>query len=207
MDDLCLVNLLKASCLKWMDSPLQAEECLRTVVGNASKLEVKFKINSNMCTCIWKIEMGIIAGRHLPCPLLPLRAGRAIEGAGAGGAGGGDAGGGKVKERIIPQTKINNCCIPSRNDYKDYSLQNRLHFRIHAAQAEMKQNGRRKNKGGGEGKKNRKKKAERCMSFYLFLLMLLFFVGFVAVTDVASVVVAASALLLQQFLLLLLLLL
>ncbi len=58
VDDLCLVNLLKASCLKWMDSPLQAEECLRTVVGNAAKLEVKFKINSNMCT--WKIEIVVL---------------------------------------------------------------------------------------------------------------------------------------------------
>ncbi len=114
VDDLCLVNLLKASCLKWMDSPLQAEECLRTVVGNAAKLEVKFKINSNMCTCIWKIEMGIIAGRHVPCPLLPLRAGRAIEGAGAGGAGGGDAGGGKVNDRKNYPTNQNKKNVVSR---------------------------------------------------------------------------------------------
>jgi len=31
------VLLLKANCLKWMRSPLQAEECLRTVTLEASR--------------------------------------------------------------------------------------------------------------------------------------------------------------------------
>ncbi len=41
-----------------------------------------------------------------------------------------------------------------RNDYKDYSLQNRLHFRIHAAQTEMKQEKK-------EAKKKAKKQSAR----------------------------------------------
>ncbi len=34
-----------------------------------------------------------------------------------------------------------------RNEYKDYSLQSRLHFRIHAAQTEMKKEKRSAKKG------------------------------------------------------------
>ncbi len=39
-DDLGLVLLLKAQCLKALRSPLQAEECLRTVVESANRLKV-----------------------------------------------------------------------------------------------------------------------------------------------------------------------
>ncbi len=37
-DDICLVTLLQGMCLKNMKSPLQAEECFRTVVKNHGKL-------------------------------------------------------------------------------------------------------------------------------------------------------------------------
>lgn len=39
-EDFCLLNLLKAMCLKYMKSPLQAEECLKTVISFAGKLQV-----------------------------------------------------------------------------------------------------------------------------------------------------------------------
>lgn len=38
-DDFCLLTLLQGMCLKYMRSPLQAEECLKTVIGFKGKLE------------------------------------------------------------------------------------------------------------------------------------------------------------------------
>ena len=38
-DDLCLVTLLKGMCLKFMKSPLQAEECFNLVIGRKSEIK------------------------------------------------------------------------------------------------------------------------------------------------------------------------
>ena len=38
-EDLCLLKLLEGVCLKFMKSPLQAEECFKTVIEHAGRLK------------------------------------------------------------------------------------------------------------------------------------------------------------------------
>ena len=38
-EDLCLITLLKGVCLKYMKSPLQAEECFKTIIEQHGKLK------------------------------------------------------------------------------------------------------------------------------------------------------------------------
>lgn len=50
------------------------------------------------------------------------------------------------------------CIFPARNDFKDFSLQSRLHFRIHAAQTEIRKQREANCKDGTAKEKGKKKK-------------------------------------------------
>lgn len=96
-DDYCLLVLLRGMCLKHMDSPLQAEECFKIVVGFHGKLQA---------------DTYLVPYAMSECALL-LR----------------DQGNFMAALDILEKAK---------SDFKDYTLQSRLHFRIHAAQTEIR---------------------------------------------------------------------
>ncbi|XP_045131634.1 tetratricopeptide repeat protein 39B-like isoform X3 [Portunus trituberculatus] len=90
-DDYLLANLLKGSCLAYMNSPLQAEECFKFIVSNEKKI---------------KEDTYLVPNALLELGLLLLRA-NDLE-----------------QSRIILEH--------AKNNYKGYSLESRLHFRVHA---------------------------------------------------------------------------
>lgn len=93
----CLLLLLRGMCLKWMKSPLQAEECFREIMTYSGKLKANnYLIPYSMYEC------GILMKEE------------------------GDL---QASMELLERAK---------NDFKDYSLQSRLHFRIHSAQSDLK---------------------------------------------------------------------
>lgn len=90
-DDYLLAHLVKGSCLAYMNSPLQAEECFKFIVNNEKKI---------------KEDNYLVPNALLELGLLLLRA-NDLE-----------------QSRIILEH--------AKSNYKSYSLESRLHFRIHA---------------------------------------------------------------------------
>ena len=116
LEDFCLLTLLKGVCLKHMKSPLQAEECFQAVSQHRGTLKRDtFLIPYAM------YERGLLLK---------------------------DQGSFSEALDLLEKTKYaffvqhNNLLIPDfflfRNDFKDYLLQSRLHFRIHSAQIEIR---------------------------------------------------------------------
>ncbi|XP_076044556.1 tetratricopeptide repeat protein 39B-like [Oratosquilla oratoria] len=90
-DDFLLAQIIKGSCLVYMDSPLQAQECFKLIVNNERKI---------------KEDTYLVPNALLELALMLLRAGD------------------------LEQSKA--VLEHAKNNYKGYSLENRLHFRIHA---------------------------------------------------------------------------
>ncbi|XP_071532813.1 tetratricopeptide repeat protein 39B-like isoform X3 [Panulirus ornatus] len=90
-DDYLLAHLVKGSCLAYMNSPLQAEECFKFIVNNEKKI---------------KEDTYLVPNALLELGLLLLRA------------------------NDLDQARI--ILEHAKNNYKGYSLESRLHFRIHA---------------------------------------------------------------------------
>ncbi|CAM1306849.1 TTC39B (predicted) [Pycnogonum litorale] len=91
-DNLCLVKLLKGMCLRYLDSPLQAEECFTEVYRNEKNI-----IEDHYLVPYSLMELG----------LLSLNQGDLI-----------------TAQALLEKSK---------NDYKGFSLESRLHFRVHSS--------------------------------------------------------------------------
>jgi len=96
-EDFCLITLLKGVCLRYMNSPLQAEDCFNTVIAHAGILSQDSYL---IPYAMYEKALLLRAQDH------QLEAMDALE--------------------------------KAKNDYKDYMLQSRLHFRIHSAQTEIR---------------------------------------------------------------------
>jgi len=95
LEDDCLLLLLKGMCLKYMSSPLAAEECFRQVLASGGQGQLK-------------ADKYLAPYATVELALLMI-----------------DTGDTQQAWQLLEVAK---------NSYKDYSLQSRLHFRIHAAQ-------------------------------------------------------------------------
>ncbi|KAK8751418.1 hypothetical protein OTU49_017502 [Cherax quadricarinatus] len=90
-DDYLLAHLVKGSCLAYMNSPLQAEECFKFIVNNEKKIKEDTYLVPNAL-----LELGLIL----------------------------------LRANDLEQSRI--ILEHAKNNYKSYSLESRLHFRIHA---------------------------------------------------------------------------
>ncbi|XP_042217312.1 tetratricopeptide repeat protein 39B-like isoform X3 [Homarus americanus] len=90
-DDYLLAQLVKGSCLAYMNSPLQAEECFKFIVNNEKKIKEDTYLVPNAL-----LELGLIL----------------------------------LRANDLDQSRI--ILEHAKNNYKSYSLESRLHFRIHA---------------------------------------------------------------------------
>nr|XP_045606652.1 tetratricopeptide repeat protein 39B-like isoform X2 [Procambarus clarkii] len=90
-DDYLLAHLVKGSCLAYMSSPLQAEECFKFIVNNEKKIKEDTYLVPNAL-----LELGLIL----------------------------------LRANDLDQSRI--ILEHAKNNYKSYSLESRLHFRIHA---------------------------------------------------------------------------
>jgi len=113
-----LLLLLRGVCLRYMGAPLGAEDCLRQVIANASKLQV-----DGYLAPYATVELALIL----------IKSGQIEEAA------------------VLLET--------AKTSYKDYSLQSRLHFRIHAAQNQLRE--MREKGASREGGQDRKCLSER----------------------------------------------
>lgn len=96
-EDIALITLLKGMCLKYMKSPLQAEECFKFVINQQSQLQ-----RDTYLVPYAQFELALIIKSD-----------------------------GNLSESLELLEK-------TKNSYKDYLLQSRLHFRIHAVQTELR---------------------------------------------------------------------
>lgn len=126
LEDFCLLTLLKGVCLKHMKSPLQAEECFQIVSQHRGTLKRdSFLIPYAM------YERGLLLkdqGNFSEALDLLEKSKYAC----------------LVHHKYVLVEKVSDIFYSfisfffCRNDFKDYLLQSRLHFRIHSAQIEIR---------------------------------------------------------------------
>uniref|UniRef100_A0A7M4FR22 Tetratricopeptide repeat protein 39B n=1 Tax=Crocodylus porosus TaxID=8502 RepID=A0A7M4FR22_CROPO len=97
MDDVCLLQLLKGLCLKYLGRLLQAELCFNQVIQ--SEKQIKY---DNYLVPFTLYELGLLYKQR------------------------------DEREKAIRYIET------AKNNYKDYSMESRLHFRIHAALDSLK---------------------------------------------------------------------